>query len=113
MHCLPNILYQNNLRGCALSNKLFLLRRQIAAHGGVFATYIFIYYINWSALGISNTKRKRITTNGVKNYDNFSLSVWGTKRAIPSSKYRYNLLARVANHSAEFDSSCTLAELAI
>ena len=37
----------------------------------------------------------------------------GTKRAIPSRQYRSILPARVANHSAEFGSSCPLAGLAI
>ena len=37
----------------------------------------------------------------------------GTKRAIPSVQYRSILPTRIANHSAGFGSSCSLAELAI
>ena len=37
----------------------------------------------------------------------------GNKTAIPSGQYRSILPARVANHSAEFGSSYSLAELAI
>ena len=36
-----------------------------------------------------------------------------TKREIPSGQYRSILLARVANQSARFGSSCPLTELVI
>ena len=42
--------------------------------------------------------------------ENFSC---GTRRVIPSGQDSSTLPARVANHSAGFDSSCPLAELAI
>ena len=37
----------------------------------------------------------------------------GTRRVVPSGQDSSILLARVANHSAGFDSSCPLTELAI
>ena len=43
-------------------------------------------------------------------FRNFSC---GTRRVIPSGQDSSTLPARVANHSAGFDSSCPLAELAI
>ena len=43
-------------------------------------------------------------------WGNFSC---GTRRVVPSGQDGSILPARVANHSAGFDSSCPLAELAI
>ena len=43
-------------------------------------------------------------------WGNFSC---GTRRVVPSGQDGFILPARVANHSAGFDSSCPLAELAI